>query len=190
MSVTITNYNSDLIQDTDLIPFERSLDVYGLKLVALPALGGVVGVEDDFVKKVAQTVKMLLNPNAPDIDTEFQSQLISNLSTLKTIQRIGSIEYDAYTPVLDNNFYPGWDIVNDSHSVTDFIWQFRTKSSTNQITETIEHLLHTITNFGLIGPYPTQFNVKTPSEGERDSVIENLPVYNYEGIAYYVDSVV
>jgi hypothetical protein len=71
MSVNITNYNSDLIQDTDLIPFERSLDVYGLKLIALPALGRVVGVEDDFVKKVAQTVKMILNPNAPDIDTEF-----------------------------------------------------------------------------------------------------------------------
>jgi len=71
MSVNITNYNSDLIQDTDLIPFERSLDVYGLKLIALPTLGRVVGVEDDFVKKVAQTVKMILNPNAPDIDTEF-----------------------------------------------------------------------------------------------------------------------
>ena len=73
------------------------------------------------------------------------------------------MEYDAYTPALDNNFYPGWDIVNDSHSVTDFIWQFRTKPSTNQITETIEHLLHSITNFDLIGPYPSEFNVKTPS---------------------------
>jgi len=52
MSVNITNYYSNLIQDTDLILFERSLDVYGLKLVALPALGGVVGVEDDFVKLV------------------------------------------------------------------------------------------------------------------------------------------
>ena len=58
----------DVVEDTVL---ERSLDVYGLKLIALPALGRVVGVEDDFVKKVAQTVKMILNPNAPDIDTEF-----------------------------------------------------------------------------------------------------------------------
>ena len=57
MSVNITNYNSNLIRDTDLIPFERSLDVYGLKLIALPALGGVVGVEDDFVKKVARQLK-------------------------------------------------------------------------------------------------------------------------------------
>ena len=57
MPVNITNYNSNLIQDTDLIPFERSLDVYGLKLIALPALGGVVGVEDDFVKKVARQLK-------------------------------------------------------------------------------------------------------------------------------------
>jgi len=57
MSVNITNYNSDLIQDTDLIPFERSLDVYGLKLIALPALGRVRASKMILLKRSRRQLK-------------------------------------------------------------------------------------------------------------------------------------
>jgi len=76
--------------------------------------------------------------------------------TKKTIQRIGYNGMGDYTPSLET--YPGWDNTNDNNANVDFIWELSSGSPNDQITEVLEHALHTITTFGLPGAYPTVFN--------------------------------
>ncbi len=143
-------------------PFTKTIEVYGLELAGLKEIGGNSEVENEFIKKVAQTIKMLLDPNGENIDLESQKKAIKKLKEINTLQRIGVEEYDSYNPKLDDGNYSGWDITNESHSLTDFIWQFnlpgdKVRTRNDQITEVLEHLLHTLVRYGLPGAFPQQF---------------------------------
>ncbi len=143
-------------------PFNRTIAVYGIEVGGLRGIGGNSAVEDEFIRKVAQTIKILLNPNGNNIDKNSQLNAIKKLKDLDTLQRVGAGEYTSYNPRLDDGNYSGWDITNDSHSVTDFIWQYNLpgepiKSGNDQITEVLEHLLHTLVRFALPGAYPDVF---------------------------------
>ena len=90
-------YTSGRLINTDKLgPFDRSIDVYGIKLGGLKSIGGNDAVEDEFIRKVAETIKMLLNPNAPYIDLSSQRKAISKLKEVNTLQRIGVDEYNSY----------------------------------------------------------------------------------------------
>ncbi len=157
------NYKSYQIQSSNEIePFNRYIEVYGLKIAGLKETGGNVAVEDEFIRKIAQTTKLLLNPENESINSGSQIKAIKHLKTVNTLQRIGVEEMDAYTPTLNGDNYSGWDLTNDKHSLTDFIWQFNlsgnsAKSANSQITEVLEHLLHTLVRFALPGAFPDQF---------------------------------
>ena len=146
----------------EIEPFNRYIEVYGVKIAGLKATGGNVAVEDEFIRKIAQTTKLLLNPEDTSIDSDSQIKAIKHLKTINTLQRIGVEEMDSYTPSLNGDNYSGWDLTNDKHSLTDFIWQFNisgnsNKTANNQITEVLEHLLHTLVRFALPGAFPEQF---------------------------------
>lgn len=146
----------------EIEPFNRYIEVYGVKIAGLKATGGNVAVEDEFIKKIAQTTKLLLNPEDTSIDSDSQIKAIKHLKTINTLQRIGVEEIDSYTPTLNGDNYSGWDLTNDKHSLTDFIWQFNLsgnsdKTANSQITEVLEHLLHTLVRFALPGAFPAQF---------------------------------
>ena len=157
------SYKSYNIQSTkDIEPFNRYIEVYGLKIAGLREIGGNVAVEDEFIRKVAQTTKLLLNPGDKSINSESQIKAIKHLKTVNSLQRIGVEEMNTYTPVLNGDNYLGWDSTNDKHSLTDFIWQFNLsgkseKTANSQITEVLEHLLHTLVRFALPGAFPEQF---------------------------------
>ncbi|MEE2773274.1 MAG: lectin-like protein, partial [Pseudomonadota bacterium] len=168
-------YSAGPVIDTEsFVPFDRSLDVYGLKLVAWPAVGGAEAVSDSFLEKTARTVTLLLDPNADGIESEAQSSLISGMQNQAnggaTIQRIGYIDGDNYSPsILDENAgknYPGLNNVNDTTRNTDYLWQLDETASEysidNAVTETIEHLLHTISQFGFPEAYPAELNTTSP----------------------------
>jgi len=146
----------------EIEPFNRYIEVYGVKIAGLKATGGNVAVEDEFIRKIAQTTKLLLNPEDTSIDSDSQIKAIKHLKTINTLQRIGVEEMDSYTPSLNGDNYSGWDLTNDKHSLTDFIWQFNlsgnsNKTANSQITEVLEHLLHTLVRFALPGAFPAQF---------------------------------
>tara|TARA_B100001250_G_C19066542_1_gene472434 strand:+ start:253 stop:510 length:258 start_codon:yes stop_codon:yes gene_type:complete len=50
----------------------KYLDVYGLRLFAHSSLSGLPAVDDEFIKKTAETVKLMLNPNGEFVDKEAQ----------------------------------------------------------------------------------------------------------------------
>ena len=161
--MTDSIYTSGRLINTDnLGPFNRSIAVYGIKIGGMNSIGGNDAVQDEFIRKVAETIKMLLNPNAQFIDLSSQRKAISKLKEVNTLQRIGVEEYNSYNPTLDSGQYKGWDLTNDTHSVTDFIWQFNLpgdsiRTTNSQVTEVLEHLLHTLVRFALPGAFPEHF---------------------------------
>ena len=63
-------YKSYQIQSsTEIEPFNRYIEVYGLKIAGLKEAGGNVAVEDEFIRKIAQTTKLLLKPEDTSIDS-------------------------------------------------------------------------------------------------------------------------
>ncbi len=163
MEALEASYKSYKLQSsTEIDPFNRYIEVYGLKIAGLKKAGGNVAVEDEFIKKIAQTTKLLLNPKDTSISSDSQIKAIKHLKNINTLQRIGVEEMDTYTPKLNGDNYSGWDTTNDKHSLTDFIWQFNLsgkseKTANSQITEVLEHLLHTLVRFALPGAFPQQF---------------------------------
>ena len=169
-------YSSSKVQSSGRYsPYSKFIEVYGLKILGLGKIGGQPAVQDEFLKKTAQTFKLLLNPNARGINKKHQIKALKTLASKKVIQRVGVEAYDAYAPRLDNDNYKGWDKVNDSTNSTDFIWHLRDKKGTYspsgdaQITETIEHALHTLTQFALPETFPDKLNIT--SKNGKDSGI-------------------
>ena len=159
---TGTNYiGGPLLTSTLYPPFDRSLAINGSTLVALPTLGGTQAVSDEFVKKVARVYELILDPDSVGITYNKQAAVLQKLQTNKTIQMIGYNAMGDYTPSLET--YPGWDNTRDTNSNVDFIWELSVATPNAQITEVLEHALHTITTYGLPGAYPTIFNQTSPT---------------------------
>ena len=139
----------------DLGPFSHFVDVNGIKVVSLGNVGGQQSVDKQFVLKVARIVQELLSNTGSLIDSGKQNELIAYLSDNEVIQRVGVASYDSYKPDLSKE--TGWDQLMDSTLNTDFIWQLDLESGNVQATEVIEHILHTITRFGLPEIHENEF---------------------------------
>ena len=169
-------YSSSKVQTSgQYTPYSKFIEVYGLKILGLGKIGGQPAVQDEFLEKTAQTFKLLLNPNARGINKKHQTKALKALANENVIQRVGVEAYDAYVPRLNDDNYKGWDKVNDSTNATDFIWHLRDDTGTYspsghaQITETVEHALHTLTQFALPETFPDKLNIT--SKNGKDSGI-------------------
>ncbi len=157
-----TDYFGGPLSTTTLYPpFEKALPINGMNLVSLGAISGAPAVKSIFVEKVARCVEMILDPTATGITYDKQAAVLQALQSKKTIQRIGYVGMGEYSPGLET--LPGWDQTSDDNANVDFIWQDDSLTPQAQITEVLEHLLHTITTFGLPGAYPNVFNQTSPS---------------------------
>ncbi len=138
----------------------KYLDVYGLRLFAHGALSGLPAVDDEFIKKTAETVKLMLNPNGEFIDKEAQEKAIKYMKSKSTIQRIGINTFSAYQNPSLNDGPKGYDEINNLYNSTDYTWKLNeTPIQRYQITQQLEHLLHTFTDFALPGAFPEEFNI-------------------------------
>ena len=97
--MTDSIYTSGNLINTDKLgPFDRSLEVYGIKIGGLKSLGGNQAVEDEFIRKVAETIKMLLDPNAPNIDLSSQRKAINKL------KEVSMFKHSTFTIADHSNF--------------------------------------------------------------------------------------
>ena len=174
--------------------FDRSLNVRGIKLVAAGAVGGQTTVPDEWVKKTAQAIKLLIDPNGDSINITQQKNLISTLkgdtgtthAGLPTAQRIGYGGGASYDPnwLTDAGAaqYSGYTDFLDSHVVNDMVWYKNTSgpdpsTSDRDIEEIMEHLFHTIHNFGIPGAVEgsaTQVPMET-----LISILDNNPSFSW-----------
>jgi hypothetical protein len=165
--------SGQLTSDTNISAwFDRSLEVYGLKLVVAGEVGGQIAVPEEWAKKVAQTVKLLINPTASNVNISYQEEMIKVLrgdsgtwhAGLSTVQRIaygGGADYSP-NPLSDAGSaqYSGYREFLDLHMANDMIWyKLNSDGAVNvigdvDIGEVLEHLMHTIHIFGLPGAVP------------------------------------
>ena len=59
--------------------FDRSIDIYGIKLLVAGEAGGQPKVSNEFAKKVAQVFKLLINKDTPGINQGAQEKMIKIL---------------------------------------------------------------------------------------------------------------
>ena len=181
--------SGSIVTSDDYLPWDRYIDVNGLRIlgVAENTLGTHnVSVSDEFMEKIARTVQLLLDPDAPGIDSDAQiaamNGMANNCSSDKgfpqgvdstqfglTLQRTFADEsgteifyswiesepdFDQMGIEFKNDFNPRWN---------DFVFQYTSGIQKNgQITETLEHLLHTFSHFAFPVAYPVNLNIQTP----------------------------
>ena len=183
----MSEYRSgELLEDQSISElYDRSLNVYGIKIVAGANVGGSETVPDTWIYKTARLIQLLLNRTAPGIDPAAQERVIKILkgesgtfhSGLPTLQRVlvgGGENYDP-NPLSDEgaNQWNGLNQLNDSHVSNDMVWYRNSNSpdpptGRNDINEILEHVLHTIQMLGLRGAVEGSFqgldNTDTSSE--------------------------
>ena len=174
MADTSEYVSSTLAADsTNGAVFDREITVHGLKIVVAGAVGGQSAVPDSWPYKIAQTVKLLIDPTDTLISLPLQKRLIATLrgdagtfhAGSPTAQRIGYGGGASYSPnwLLDAGAaqYAGYQAFLNSHMTNDMVW-YRNSSaadptnipSDGEIEEVMEHLFHTIHLFGLPGATP------------------------------------
>ena len=168
-SVINTDYTSTAIatDSTNSTLYGKSLHSHGLKIVQGAAISGQSAVPDLFTEKVAQVVKLMITGSGADIDDVAQANMIGTLKgelgtwhqNLPTAQRVLRGAGTDYTtnPLNDSNYssYSGLQSFQDSHSTKDMIWYLSSTAASGSgdadITEVVEHLMHTIHSYGVRG---------------------------------------
>jgi subtilisin family serine protease len=148
--------------------FDRSLTVHGIKIVVAGAVGGQLTVPAFWAEKTAKVIQLLISPTGTHINLTDQKKLIATLkgdagtthAGMPTAQRIGYGGGDSYTPNWLSDAgaaqYSGYTDFLDSHVHNDMVWYKNTSgpdpsTSDRDIEEIMEHLFHTIHNFGIPG---------------------------------------
>jgi hypothetical protein len=173
--------------------FDRSLDVYGIRLLVAGEVGGQPAVPAEWAKKTAQAYKLLMDPDAPGIDFSAQERMIKTLlgeigwhSGRPTGQRIGYGGGASYSPnPLSDEGRVLWDrleAVSDSMMLDDMVWYKNdTQDSVNvkgddDINEMMEHVLHTLHRFGVRGG----------AEGSTEALNMEVEESDVSGTALYL----
>jgi hypothetical protein len=167
-SITTVNYYSSgkLVKNNNISAwFDRSLDVYSIRLHAAGPIGGQLAVPDEWIKKTAQTFKLLMDKNATGINENDQ---LNMLKVLKgeigfhkgyiTGQRIaygGGGQYSP-NPLTDDGrkSYSGLEALQDAVAMVDMVWYKNISSvftGDDDIVEILEHTLHTTHVLGVRG---------------------------------------
>ena len=218
------NYSSGSVKTvTELPPFTKELTVRGIKLLGHgPYDVSAKGISDTFLEKVARTIQLLLDPEASGIDKEKQAAAIDGMANENnegnfgqgpTVQRIGYINGGQYArSFLDDdapNNYPGLQNTEFSYRAKDYVWEFPDDDASGsgiadwdgytvsgQVTEVLEHVLHTISQHGLPYAYPYELNITggqigSPLMTAMQEAIDN-DVFNVSGYSglYSPDSTV
>ena len=155
--------------------FDRSLTVHGLKIVVAGAVGGQLAVQTVWAEKVGKVVQLLTNPTDAKINLTHQKRLIATLkgdpgtyrAGYPAAQRVAYGGGDSYDPNFLSDAgaleYAGYVDFLNTHALNDMVWYKNTSgpdpsTSDRDIEEIIEHLFHTIHNFGVQGAVPGSEN--------------------------------
>lgn len=146
---------ADLYQESDIVPteeykpFTKKLSVYGITLI------GRDDISDDFMRKVAKTIKEIF-PQNETIDSELQKEVLRNL-----------YRYRAVIPFFkghDYEFTPSeqaeWNLTTSKNSICDIIME----GVPGQVNEVVEHILHFVTDVGLHYTFPDEWGISKTSK--------------------------
>ena len=151
--------------------FDRQITARGLKMVVAGAVGGQTAVPDMWAEKTAKMVTLLIDPTYPLINVDHQINLIKTLqgatgtvhAGLPAVQRIAYGGGSEYSPNFLTDVgaaqYTGYVDFLDNHVHNDMVWYANISGPSpsvgdRDIEELVEHLMHTIHLFGIMGAVP------------------------------------
>ena len=124
----------DIVLSDQFPPFNKSLDVYGIKLIARD------NISNEFMINIAKTISEIFAINN-NTDQLLQQQVIENMYRYKTIIPLFYGEDWAIASSEEQE----WEQTNAANSMCDIIME----DIPNQVMEVVEHILHHITDIGL-----------------------------------------
>ena len=182
--------------------FDRSLTVNGVKIVVAGVVGGQKAVPDEWAKKVARAIELLMNNNDFNIDITAQEKMLRILEGAPgtwhegypTAQRVAygaGVDYDP-NPLTDSGVlsYAGYKTFLDAHSANDMVWYKNSSSGPvnssgdNDIQELFEHLLHTIHLFGVRGAVNGSEEALNWDSEKNPDTFQSTALYNAMKEAY------
>ncbi len=145
----------DLYQESGVVPtdeykpFTKKLSVYGIVLI------GRDDISDDFMRKVAKTIKEMF-PQGEGIDAELQKEVLRNMYKYKTVIPFFKGQDQKLTPEEEAVAYITWQ----QNSMCDIIME----GVPGQVNEVVEHILHFVTDIGLHYTFPDEWGISKTSK--------------------------
>ena len=152
----VADLPSDIYQMTSITetneyePFNKKLTVCGIILI------GRDDISDDFMQKVAETIKEIFSPNGENINKDLQEDLIINMYKYRTVIPLFKGENFDFTSS-DEEL---WDRTTRENSICDIIME----GVPGQITEVVEHILHFVTDIGMHYTFPDEWGISKSSK--------------------------
>ena len=146
----------NIYQETEIVatdeykPFSKKLTVYGLTLIARD------DISDDFMKKVAKTVKEMFPQEGEGIDRELQKELLRNLYRYKAVIPLFKGREHSFSPDDEK----AWAETRSQNSICDIIME----GVSGQVNEVVEHILHHVTDVGFHYTFPEEWGISTSSK--------------------------
>ncbi len=145
----------DLYQESDIIPtdeykpFTKKLSVYGITLI------GRDDISDDFMRKVAKTIKEMF-PQEDGIDVGLQKELLRNMYKYKTVIPF----FKGHGHEFASEDEEAWDLTRSQNSICDIIME----GVSGQVNEVVEHILHHVSDVGLHYTFPDEWGISKTSK--------------------------
>jgi hypothetical protein len=139
---------ADLYQESDIVstdeykPFTKKLSVYGITLI------GRDDISDNFMRKVAKTIKEMF-PQNESIDIELQKEVLRNMYRYRTVIPLFRDEEFEFSP----EDQQAWDLTTNQNSICDIIME----GVPGQVNEVVEHILHWVSDVGLHYTFPAEW---------------------------------
>ena len=152
----VADLPSDIYQMTSITetneyePFNKKLTVCGIILI------GRDDISDDFMQKVAETIKEIFSPNGENINKDLQEDLIRNMYKYRTVIPLFKGENFDFTSS-DEKL---WDRTTAENSICDIIME----GVPGQVTEVVEHILHFVTDIGMHYTFPDEWGISKSSK--------------------------
>jgi hypothetical protein len=146
---------ANLYQETDIVstdefkPFTKKLTVYGITLI------GRDDISDDFMRRVAKTIKEMFTQKEP-IESELQKEVLRNLYRYRTVIPLFKGEDHEFSP----SDAEAWAITASQNSICDIIME----GVPGQVNEVVEHILHFVSDMGLHYTFPDEWGISKTSK--------------------------
>ena len=141
---------TSITETNEYEPFNKKLTVCGIILI------GRDDISDDFMQKVAETIKEIFSPNGENINKDLQEDLIINMYKYRTVIPLFKGENFDFTSS-DEEL---WDRTTRENSICDIIME----GVPGQVTEVVEHILHFVTDIGMHYTFPDEWGISKSSK--------------------------
>ena len=141
---------TSITETNEYEPFNKKLTVCGIILI------GRDDISDDFMQKVAETIKDIFSPNGENINKDLQEDLIRNMYKYRTVIPLFKGENFDFTSS-DEEL---WDRTTRENSICDIIME----GVPGQVTEVVEHILHFVTDIGMHYTFPDEWGISKSSK--------------------------